>query len=79
MLGADVPSSAVADAVARRAAPARVLLWSQQSSTAAVAAVRAAANAGAEVFGAGPGWVAAGLSGEVRVLTDLAAAVDVLS
>lgn len=38
MLGADVPSSAVADAVARRAAPARVLLWSQQSSTAAVAA-----------------------------------------
>lgn len=79
MLGADVPPAAVGDAVTRRSVPVSVLLWSQQRSTATLAAIRAAEEAGARVFVAGPGWTAAGLADEPGSAADLAAAIDALT
>ncbi len=56
MLGPDVPTAALVDALARHAKPAAVLLWSQRESTALTSAVRACLAAGAQVFAGGPGW-----------------------
>ncbi|WP_326547342.1 MerR family transcriptional regulator [Mycolicibacterium sp. ND9-15] len=54
MLGADVPMSALTDAIARVRSPVRVMLWSQTADTSDMAMVRAAA--GAQVLLGGAGW-----------------------
>ncbi|MEV0686601.1 MerR family transcriptional regulator [Nocardia sp. NPDC050378] len=56
MLGADVPTVALTDALARPSGPTSVLLWSQRESTALTSAVVAGVAAGARVFVGGPGW-----------------------
>lgn len=61
MLGADVPSVALVDAIARRARPAQVVLWSQSAATADVAAAEAVLAERARLFVGGPGWASAKL------------------
>lgn len=56
-LGADVPMSALTDAIARVRSAVTVMLWSQTADTADREMVRAAA-ADAEVLLGGPGWEA---------------------
>ncbi|WP_141808031.1 MerR family transcriptional regulator [Nocardia bhagyanarayanae] len=72
MLGPDVPTAALVDALARQADPAAVLLWSQRESTALTSAVRACLAAGARVFLGGPGW-------DDVILPDAAVRVDTLT
>ncbi|WP_324188166.1 MerR family transcriptional regulator [Nocardia higoensis] len=75
MLGADVPTAAVADAVARIDGNPDVVLWSHQESTALTSAVRVCADAGARVFVGGPGWDLAILPEEAIAVHTLADAV----
>ncbi|WP_067860240.1 MerR family transcriptional regulator [Nocardia shimofusensis] len=75
MLGADVPTAAVADAVARVGGGPDVVLWSHQESTALTSAVRVCADAGARVFVGGPGWDLAILPEEAIPVLTLADAV----
>lgn len=77
MLGADVPTAALVDALARdTATPLPVLLWSQRESTALSSALRACLAAGSRVLVGGPGWDEVILPGEVEAVPSLAAAVD---
>ncbi len=76
MLGPDVPTAALVDALARPAKPAAVLLWSQRESTALTSAVRACLAAGARVFAGGPGWDDVILPDAAERVESLAAAVD---
>ncbi|MEU4599952.1 MerR family transcriptional regulator [Nocardia sp. NPDC023988] len=78
MLGADVPTVALADALARTSGPTSVLLWSQRESTALSSAVVAALAAGARVFVGGPGWQDVLLPAEVQPVDGLAEAVALL-
>ncbi|MCX4098166.1 MerR family transcriptional regulator [Nocardia sp. alder85J] len=78
MLGANVPTAALRDALGRTPAPAMVVLWSQQESTALVSAVRACTDAGARVLVGGPGWSTALLPDDVRPLPSLTDAVTEL-
>lgn len=55
MLGADVPPSALTDAVGRLRTPVTAVLWSQTADSADMTAVRAV-GADARVLVAGPGW-----------------------
>jgi MerR family transcriptional regulator, light-induced transcriptional regulator len=60
MLGADVPGSALLDAIER--SPGRditIVLWSSHRDTADVAAAKAVVAAGAHLYIGGPGWVSA--------------------
>lgn len=66
ILGADVPSAALADAIGRVAHPARVVLWAQTADTADMDVVRAAAT-DAEVLLGGPGWDAVAVGSVARV------------
>ncbi|WP_216897681.1 MerR family transcriptional regulator [Nocardia alni] len=77
MLGANVPVDALVDA-ATRTAPATLVLWSQQESTALVSAAEACVAAGARVFAAGPGWASARLPEQVGTLADLEGALAAL-
>lgn len=79
MLGADVPTAALSDALARHAGPSSVLLWSHRESTALTSAVLACAHTGARVFVAGPGWDAVLLPDAVERVADLSAAVAIFS
>ncbi|TLF94939.1 MerR family transcriptional regulator [Nocardia cyriacigeorgica] len=76
MLGANVPTAAIADTLARTDRPPAVVLWSQQESTALISAIRAAESAGARVFVGGPGWESAILPETAASLSGLAEAVD---
>ncbi|MBC7301907.1 MAG: MerR family transcriptional regulator [Nocardia sp.] len=78
MLGADVPTVALADALARRSGKTSVLLWSHRESTALTSAVLACADAGARVLVGGPGWDAVMLPESVERIGGLVAAVDAL-
>ncbi|WP_040801693.1 cobalamin-dependent protein, partial [Nocardia higoensis] len=71
MLGADVPTVAIADAIARIDGHPDVVLWSQQESTALTSAIRVCAEAGARVLVGGPGW-------DEVILPDGASAVHTL-
>ncbi|MEU1980625.1 MerR family transcriptional regulator [Nocardia sp. NPDC019395] len=75
MLGADVPTAALADTLARLPRAADLMLWSQHESTALTSSVRTGAEAGARVFVGGPGWDAAILPPGARHLTSLADAL----
>lgn len=79
MLGADVPTTALTDAIARHDVPASAVLWSQQESTALTSAVRACANAGARIFVGGPGWEEVILPDTVHRVRSLTDAVDLLA
>ncbi|MFQ6329324.1 MULTISPECIES: MerR family transcriptional regulator [unclassified Nocardia] len=79
MLGADVPTTALTDALARHDRSACAVLWSQQESTALTSAVRACVAAGAGVFVGGPGWDAVILPDSVVRLDSLTDAADRLS
>ncbi|MFG1791388.1 MerR family transcriptional regulator [Nocardia sp. NPDC049149] len=78
MLGADVPTGALTDSLARHAQPAAVVLWSQQESTALTSAVVACLDAGSRVFVGGPGWDAVLLPAAARRVASLTDAVDQL-
>ncbi|MBF6090456.1 MerR family transcriptional regulator [Nocardia cyriacigeorgica] len=78
MLGANVPTSALSDALARTERTPVVVLWSQQESTALISAIRAGETAGARVFVGGPGWESAILPATTTGLTGLAEAVDLI-
>ena len=56
MLGPNVPTPALGDALDRTAPGSTAVLWSQQESTALLSAVRKCAERGARVLLAGPGW-----------------------
>lgn len=75
MLGADVPTTALADTLARLDRPAELVLWSQHESTALTSSVRAGTDAGAQVFVGGPGWDAVILPAAVERLASLPEAV----
>nr|WP_083889578.1 MerR family transcriptional regulator [Nocardia pneumoniae] len=79
MLGADVPTAALCDTLARIDRPAAVLLWSQQESTALTSAVRACLDAGARVMVGGPGWETAFLPESVERVGNLRDAADRLA
>ncbi|MCP2318590.1 B12 binding domain-containing protein [Nocardia amikacinitolerans] len=76
MLGPDVPTAALVDALARQRDPAAVLLWSQRESTALTSAVRACLAAGARVLLGGPGWDDVILPDAAARVASLADAVD---
>ncbi|MEV6279329.1 MerR family transcriptional regulator [Nocardia sp. NPDC051832] len=78
MLGPDVPTPALRDTLVRLAAPATVLLWSQQEATALTSALRVCADANATVYVGGPGWDSLILPGDVHRIDSLGAAVEQL-
>ncbi|MFC4127164.1 MerR family transcriptional regulator [Nocardia rhizosphaerae] len=78
MLGADVPTVALAGALARSPGPTALLLWSQRESSALTSAVLAGIDAGARVLVGGPGWDAALLPPSVARIGSLAGAVAAL-
>jgi DNA-binding transcriptional MerR regulator len=55
ILGADVPASALTDAIARVCPPVRVMLWSQTADTADMEIIPAVGT-DAEIFLGGSGW-----------------------
>ncbi|GGK92379.1 MerR family transcriptional regulator [Nocardia jinanensis] len=75
MLGADVPTGALTDTLARLERPADLVLWSQHESTALTSSVRAGTTAGARVFVGGPGWDVVILPAAVERLASLPEAV----
>ncbi|WP_458689784.1 MerR family transcriptional regulator [Nocardia tengchongensis] len=77
-LGACLPASALADALARRAAPGIVVLWSQTPRTATPESVRVAESHGAMVLLAGPGWPSAEFANGGRHLGSLEEALAVI-
>ncbi|MFI5719051.1 MerR family transcriptional regulator [Nocardia sp. NPDC051750] len=76
MLGADVPTDAVAAALTRNDRRPDAVLWSQQESTALTSAVRACHVAGSRIFVGGPGWDSAILPEFAYRLDKLGEAVD---
>ncbi len=79
MLGADVPTTALTDTLARLPAGADLVLWSHHESTAPTSSVRAGTGAGARVFAGGPGWDEVILPAEVHRPTSLADALERLT
>ncbi|MFG1929473.1 MerR family transcriptional regulator [Mycobacterium sp. NPDC048908] len=79
MLGADVPSAAVIDAVERHRETVTVVLWSQTTRTAHMATVKAVIGADALLMVGGPGWASARLPKQAVRLDSLATAVDYLT
>ncbi|WP_433658385.1 MerR family transcriptional regulator [Nocardia sp. CA-128927] len=79
MLGADVPTGALTDSLARHDQPVPVMLWSQQESTALTSAVRACLDAGSRVLVGGPGWDSVILPEAAERVASLADAIDYLS
>ena len=75
MLGADVPRTALIDAVERKGPPVETLLWSQTEDTADVRSVNELA-AHASVSVGGPGWDAVMEQIQVPRLKSLRDAVD---
>ncbi|MGY0499243.1 MerR family transcriptional regulator [Nocardia sp. FBN12] len=76
MLGADMPTDAIANTLARTGRSPDVALWSQHESTALTSAIHACASAGARVFVGGPGWDTIILPDAAIPITTLADAVD---
>jgi MerR family transcriptional regulator, light-induced transcriptional regulator len=79
MLGADVPREALVDAIARRPANTKVVLWSQESATADVDTVAAVLEADAQLLVGGRGWASARLPKHVVRLGSLDSALRYLA
>ncbi|WP_458688449.1 MerR family transcriptional regulator [Nocardia tengchongensis] len=79
MLGSDVPATALRDTLGRIPAPAEVVLWSQQESTALTSAVRTCVEGGARVYVGGPGWDYLILPDDAIRIATLAEAVEQLA
>ncbi|WP_306362288.1 MerR family transcriptional regulator [Nocardia sp. CC227C] len=75
MLGAAVPADALLDALARRAGPAVVVLWSKTSDTARPEPIRIADNPAIDLVLAGPGWAGKEFAHGIRHVDSLEAAV----
>ncbi|NNH73874.1 MerR family transcriptional regulator [Nocardia uniformis] len=76
MLGADVPTEALTDALRRLKSGARVVLWSQAEPTARTSAIRVCTAAAADVYVGGPGWEAVILPEAVVRVESLSETVD---
>jgi hypothetical protein len=79
MLGANVPESALIDAIERK--PRRgmaVVLWSSHRGTADSAAAKAMLAAGVQLFVGGPGWESAKLPMKARRIASLQDALQCL-
>ncbi|NKY32887.1 MerR family transcriptional regulator [Nocardia speluncae] len=76
MLGADVPTDALAAALTRDDRRPDAVLWSQQESTALTSAIRACHAAGSRVLVGGPGWDAVILPEFAHRLDGLGEAID---
>jgi DNA-binding transcriptional MerR regulator len=59
MLGADVPTAALVDAIRRTGPPTTVVLWAQTADTADIAMAKAAITERAQLMLGGPGWTSA--------------------
>ncbi|MFB8005741.1 MerR family transcriptional regulator [Nocardia sp. NPDC056000] len=78
LLGANVPTTALGQALSRYPLPPTVLLWSQSARTASVASVHAAEFARCAVLLAGPGWAESASVPDRHILRSLEEAVEVL-
>lgn len=76
MLGADVPTDALAAALTRHDRRPDAVLWSQQESTALTSAIRTCHTAGSRVLVGGPGWDAVILPEFAHRLGSLGEAID---
>jgi DNA-binding transcriptional MerR regulator len=79
MLGADVPRTALIDAVERNGDSVTVVLWSQTTQTADVATAKAVIGADAQLMVGGPGWTSARLPKKAVRLDSLSTAVRYLT
>ncbi|AYF79240.1 MerR family transcriptional regulator [Nocardia yunnanensis] len=79
LLGANLPMSALADALARRPRGCVVVLWAQRATTARVDQLEMAEGLGATVMPAGPGWPDIEAVGGRTQLSSLEDAVAVLA
>ncbi|MFQ6397980.1 MerR family transcriptional regulator [Nocardia sp. KC 131] len=79
MLGADVPTDAVAAALTRDDRQSDAVLWSQQESTALTSAIRACHTVGSRVLVGGPGWDAVILPEFAHRLNGLGEAIDLIA
>jgi DNA-binding transcriptional MerR regulator len=79
MLGADVPTDAVATALTRDDRRPDAVLWSQQESTALTSAIRACHNVESRVLVGGPGWDAVILPEFAHRLDGLGEAIDLIA
>lgn len=79
MLGADVPASALIDAIGRSQAPATVVLWAQSADTADTATAKAVLAQGARLMLGGSGWESVRLPRKAVRLHGLAATVRLLA
>jgi hypothetical protein len=61
MLGADVPTTALLDAIRRTGRPITVVLWAQTAGTADISMAKAAVAERAQLMVGGPGWKSARL------------------
>ena len=75
MLGADVPPSALTDAIGRVHSPVTVVLWSQTADTADMETVGAVAGTATVLLG-GPGWEVVGTVDPAARVHTLREAVD---
>ncbi|GAC1406252.1 MAG: MerR family transcriptional regulator [Mycobacterium sp.] len=79
MLAADVPTAALADAIARTPGAVTVVLWAQSNRTADIATAKAALAARARLLLGGPGWKSMRIPAEATRIDSLGAALRLLT
>jgi hypothetical protein len=79
MLGADVPTTALIDAINRHDGPVTVVLWAQTRRTADLTTVKSVLGADAQLMVGGPGWTSARLPKKVVRVDSLQAALRYLA
>jgi DNA-binding transcriptional MerR regulator len=79
MLGADVPSAALTDAIVRTARPTTVVLWAQTGLTADIAMAKGVIAARAQLMVGGPGWKSNRVPKKAVRLDSLDTALQLLS
>lgn len=79
MLGPNVPTPALGDALDRSTSESVAVLWSQQESTALLSAVRTCAERGTRVLLAGPGWEDVPAPDSAEIVKDLQSALTELT
>ena len=78
MLGADVPRTALLDAIGRHDGQVTVVLWAQAIDTADTATAKAVIGADAQLLVGGPGWTSARLPKKAVRVNSLPAALGQL-